>query len=377
MDFAKVLRQAWQNVISYRALWIFGILIALATVSGSGFFVSRDYSPDRPAGWQFDFQRQEGEPFLQSFAEAWQEAGKEFRAEIRRTNAEIDSFYKNVLGVDWEADIVKFVTVMLWLLLIFYVIGRIAYYVSETALIHLVDKQEGDSQQENWREGFRQGWSPKAWRLFLIDLVIGIPAAMIFMILFSIILAPVFVLGSRIIGAGWMGIIFASGLLIVLIIMSILIAEVVRLVKQFMRRVCVLEDAAVFASVGRGYRLFRGNIKESGLMWLVLLGVNIAWPLISGLFAVLISAVGGLISGLIGLLAGLTASLLNASSPVVVGVIFGLPLFLALLIIPLVALEGLKEVFRSSAWTLTYREFLALEALAAKPKRARRAPARK
>ena len=35
MDHMKVLKRAWQILWSYKALWIFGIILALTTSSGS------------------------------------------------------------------------------------------------------------------------------------------------------------------------------------------------------------------------------------------------------------------------------------------------------------------------------------------------------
>ena len=36
MDYGKVLKRAWETVCRYRALWVFGIIIALTTASGGG-----------------------------------------------------------------------------------------------------------------------------------------------------------------------------------------------------------------------------------------------------------------------------------------------------------------------------------------------------
>jgi len=41
----------------------------------------------------------------------------------------------------------------------------------------------------------------------------------------------------------------------------------------------------------------------------------------------------------------------------------GIPIFLLVMVTPLALLGGLREVFRSSAWTLTHRELRALEKL--------------
>jgi hypothetical protein len=45
----------------------------------------------------------------------------------------------------------------------------------------------------------------------------------------------------------------------------------------------------------------------------------------------------------------------------------GLPIFLLVLVIPLLFLGGLWQVYRSSVWTLTYRELRAMEAVQPAP----------
>ncbi len=61
----------------------------------------------------------------------------------------------------------------------------------------------------------------------------------------------------------------------------------------------------------------------------------------------------------------LTANALGAAQPILTGFSVGVPLFLLLIILPLLLLGGLKEVFVSSTWTLTYRELRALSGLKA------------
>jgi hypothetical protein len=45
------------------------------------------------------------------------------------------------------------------------------------------------------------------------------------------------------------------------------------------------------------------------------------------------------------------------------GIFTGLALFVIVLMIPLGFVNGLKETFKSSSWTLTYREICALKSL--------------
>jgi hypothetical protein len=50
-----------------------------------------------------------------------------------------------------------------------------------------------------------------------------------------------------------------------------------------------------------------------------------------------------------------------------IGAVFGLPLFLAVTFAPITFLSGLVEVFKSSFWTLSYREFRPLESTILQP----------
>ena len=295
--------------------------------------------------------------------EAFGEARTEFQSGITEANRELSTALKSELGLDWQVDILKFLTVLLWIVVIFYLVGKVIRYMSETALIKMVDDQEQTGEQRRGREGFRMGWSRTSWRLFLIDLVIDIPTAIVFLILFALVFAPLLLWGLGISEIGWLSVAFTSGLFFLFIFLAIVAGQVIGLLKQFARRACALEDTGVFASVGRGFKLLRGNIKESGLVWLILVGVNIGYPIVVGIFAVLLMAVAVLIGGGIGLLSGLTANALGAAQPILTGFSVGIPLFLLVMILPLLLLDGLKMVFVSSTWTLTYRELRAIAGL--------------
>lgn len=370
MDYSKVLKQAWKNVISYRALWIFGILLALTTATGSssGTLASQNSwktDSDRHGimGTGITLDRQPGETWGEVLSEAFGEARIEFQSGIAEANRELSTVLKSELGLDWQVDILKFLTVLLWIVVIFYLVGKVIRYMSETALIKMVDDQEQTGEQRRGREGFRMGWSRTSWRLFLIDLVIDIPTAIVFLILFALVFAPLLLWGLGISEIGWMSVAFTSGLFFLFIFLAIVAGQVIGLLKQFARRACALEDTGVFASVSHGFKLLRENIKESGLVWLILVGVNIGYPIVVAIFAVLLLAVAVLIGGGIGLLSGLTANALGAAQPILTGFSVGIPLFLLVMILPLMLLDGLKMVFVSSTWTLTYRELRAIAGL--------------
>lgn len=368
MDIIIVLKQAWRNVVSYRALWIFGLILALTTVSTTNAFLSdRFRGPDRVGegilGTGVALDLQPGESFLEALGDALDEAGNEIARDLAEADRELSRFYREVLGIRMRSNILTFLTVLAWVVVLFFVLGRVLRYISETALIKMVDDQEETGEQRNTRYGFRVGWSRISWRLFLIDLVIDIPAVVVFLVLFVLVFTPLFLWELGITELGLIGVVLTSGLFFLFIFLAIIFAQVLGVLKHFMRRACALDGLGVLDSVRRGYNLVRQNLKDAGLVWLVLAGVNIGWPIVMGVVAVLLLAVSTVVGGGAGLLSGLTANLFGVSQPVVVGLLVGAPLFMLILILPLLLLEGLREVFHSSTWTLVFRELRGMESL--------------
>jgi tetrahydromethanopterin S-methyltransferase subunit D len=71
----------------------------------------------------------------------------------------------------------------------------------------------------------------------------------------------------------------------------------------------------------------------------------------------LLVAMGAVLGGLPGLLVGwVTSQFVQGAAPWITGIATGLPIFLVVVIIPAAFLGGLVEVFKSSAWTLAFRE---------------------
>lgn len=85
--------------------------------------------------------------------------------------------------------------------------------------------------------------------------------------------------------------------------------------------------------------------------------------------AVLVLIAAGLIlGGLPGVAAGgLTGLFATEDAAIAIGLILGVPLFLLIFIGPGLVLEGLREVFLSSLWTLTYGALRGLETVEPRP----------
>ncbi len=116
------------------------------------------------------------------------------------------------------------------------------------------------------------------------------------------------------------------------------------------------QDAAQTAFL-RGWQLLRAEWKDVGLMWLILVGVNLVYGLGSVLVGLFLVAGALVLGSVFGLLVNAVSGGSLAASAIVGGIIF-----LLVLGLPLVFAKGLLETYISSAWTLAYRE-LTLAAL--------------
>jgi hypothetical protein len=321
MDYTKVLKRAWHTVWNYRALWIFGVILALTAGGGANNWV------------QYSFR---GEDFSQR------------GLRIERIPPEVVSTLL-AIGVGLACLVVLLIVVV-----------AIARYVAETALIRMVDDHEETGQKRRMRQGFRMGWSRSAFRLFLIDLLIGLPLAATFILLFLLAVAPLLLWATESTAAGALGtaITIVLGLLVVLL--AIVVAMILSVLMPFFRRVCVLEGLGVTEAIRQGYAVVRRNLKDVVVMWLITVGLRIGWVIVMIPVVLLVLVVSGAVGGLLALLAGgLTGLAFEGPMPWIVAAVVGIPVFILVMAAPLSFLGGLFEVFLSSTWTLTYRELRA------------------
>ena len=110
-------------------------------------------------------------------------------------------------------------------------------------------------------------------------------------------------------------------------------------------------------------------------MWLIWIGIRLLWmfatvPVIlvllpvTLLFIVVGAALGAVPAVVVG---GLLTLFFEGAVPWIVGAVAGLPVFILIMIAPMLFLGGLVEVVKSSIWTLTYRELGALESAEREP----------
>jgi hypothetical protein len=145
---------------------------------------------------------------------------------------------------------------------------------------------------------------------------------------------------------------------------------VLYLLRDFAWRISILEETGVMESLRLATALVKRNWKSAGLMWLVMIGIKIAWGIafiilvIPLLVVSVITALGGLLVAVVpSLLTAGIASLLAAPDywPWIFAAVIGLPLFATVAFSPILLVSGWGLTYESSVWTLTYRELKALE----------------
>jgi hypothetical protein len=157
---------------------------------------------------------------------------------------------------------------------------------------------------------------------------------------------------------------FLFGLVFLIVFLFSIYFIGVSLLRNFFIRTCALEQVGVGAAIQNGYALVRANWKEVGLFWLILIGLGIAWSILSILLLILLIPffvisfiLAGMVASVPGLIMGGFSSIfLTGYWPIVIGVLFGLPLFIPLAGLPIFFFEGLVQLFMSASWTLVYRE---------------------
>ncbi len=333
MDHVKILKRAWEITWRYRALWVFGVILALTTGNAGGGGGNGGGGP----GYRFG-----GEDFL----------GPGGELPIPEIPAQVVSILIAV-GVGLACVIV-----------LLSIAALVARYVAETALIRMVDDYEETGEKRSVRQGFRIGWSRTALRLFLIDLLIVLPLALVSILLFLLAFAPLLLWTTENTVAGVVGTVATIGLFFLILFLVIIVAAVVSLLMHFFRRACALEELGVIESLRQGYEIVRRHLKDVVIMWLIMIGVGLALIIVMIPVMLLLVIAGVMMGGLPALLVGGLASLaFKGAVPWILGGAVGVPIFILVVTLPALFLGGLVEVFKSSVWTLTYRELRALESV--------------
>ena len=343
MDHMKILKRAWQVTWKYRALWWVGLLLVLAGGGiGSGFNGGSAASSGGSGGGGGG-----GGPAFPpgQWPRGW--------PGMPWVHSRIGPIVGMVLAV---------IGLILLLVVVLGIVAAVLRYVTRTSLIQMVQSYEETAEETGFGGGMRLGWSRSAFYLWLIDLMVGVPLALL--ILFMI--APLIAAAVASFAAGGEPRVVLGILLLLLIIPAILIGValgiVLKPIVELARRTCVLESLGPWASLKSTFALIGRNLGPAALQWLILVGLRIAWGIalipVNLLLVILALFVGGLPALLVG---GLATYAAEWPLGLALGALVFVPVFLVVVGLPNLALNTLATVYHSTAWTLTYRELQVLD----------------
>lgn len=334
MEYGRIIKRAWDITWHHKVLWIFGIALALFSGNWGSNLIFQNHA---------DIQRWRNMPWRFPMPHG----SRDFYGPFLPNPGAIAA----VLGL------------LALFGLIWFIVGILVRNTSLGAMIHVTDQveEEGDA---SFRSGFKRGWA-RFLRLFGINVVLAIAGIIIaIMISILVILGLIIVIAPTVAlvrGEGIavaLGIIWAIGsgliLLLLLIAAAVALGLLFTLVGEFAYRYAILENKGVFESIGAGYTLMRDNLHQAGLIWLITLAISLAMSII--LVPLVVAGVIA-ITLLVGIgMTGKGAPLLSLA--------IGLPLLLVFAVI-VIFVTGIYTALSSSIWTLTFRELREISAPAA------------
>lgn len=314
MDYVSIIKRAAAITWRHKVLWVLGILLALSSGSGSG----------NPFTYTFNG---DGAGMLPPGFDRW----------TMPDPALIAGALLLVCGVG----------------LVLTVVLVIVQYVARTGLYRATDAIAETGVAPTWRAGLRLGWSQRAVRMFLLDLVVGIVVFLAALLLLALGATPLLLLifDNEVLRV--IGIAATVGLEVLVIMLIVVAAIIVSVLQQFWRREIALANRSVGQALTVGTQLARRKVGDVTVFWLLMAAIGLGLGLV--LIPVILAAgAAGLVVG-----GGLGYALYSLTDSVAGAVLVGLPLFLLIVVVPLLVLQGIYLVFEASAWTLVYRDVAA------------------
>ncbi len=313
MNYTDIIKRAARLTWRYKVLWILGILLALSGSSGSN---SLNYT-------------------------------------LNGNNGGMSGMAPSMLP-NWNFPdpgvIAGFVLLCCCLLAALVVVLTIVQYVARTGLYRAVDQIDASGVAPTWREGLRLGWNNRAVRMFLLDLLVGIAVFVVLMALLLLAASPLLLLIFDNQALSVIGVIAAIGLGLLVMLLGVAAAIVISVLQQFWRRQIALEDRSVGEALSLGTQMARRKAGDVAILWLLMAVIGILFaivliPVVIGLI-VLGAAIGG----------GLGLAIYSLFDSIGWAVLLGLPIFMVIMALPLIFVQGIYLVFESSTWTLDYRD---------------------
>jgi hypothetical protein len=214
-------------------------------------------------------------------------------------------------------------------------------------MVHQVKETEAVTVREGWRFG----WANRTWRVFLLSLLIGIPATILTIGLILLALSPLLLLMLDNTASTVLGVILTIFACILVFILLLIAGVIIAPIQELAWRGIALDQQGVIGSLRQTINLIKQRFKDVAIMWLLMFGVALAWGIVALLVVLPVSLIAAILVG------GIPAGLVYLFSQSGWGaLIVGAPLALLVLILISSAANGFYLIYQSVAWTLAYLE---------------------
>ena len=178
-----------------------------------------------------------------------------------------------------DQHIATFVWIGLGLLLFILIVGSpllaLVRYPSETAVIRMVDEYEKTGIKVGFKQGWKLGWNRRAFRLWVIDLVVSLPVFLLLAVTGGLGLLVFFSVKSGT-GSGHRDQCHRHHRLCLPVHLCLHRTDgPARPAAPVLYPEAALENTGIGRSFRSGWAMFKRNWKSAGLMWLVMLGIGI------------------------------------------------------------------------------------------------------
>lgn len=316
MDYGRIVTRAFEITWKYRALWLFGFLLALM---GEGASIT-------PFNYDFnsrDFTNQSIAP----------------------------GAIPGMPAIPWNMIVVG-AGVVVCVILIWAVLAIIVRLISRGAVIGLVNELETSQTTPTVRHGFDLG-TDHFGPLLGIALWINVPLTIVSLVLLLLGAAPLIASiiaviqagrsDSSLVGLGITGLLGSIALLCCVVLLLVIVKFVIYPFYQFFIRACVIGQRSATDSIREGYRLVRANLGSVAILYILTIVLNFAFGVVVLLLGLIFAGIALLPAFAIGMASQ------SATFGVITGIVIGLVLLLVWLLI-----FGVYIVFESTIWTEGY-----------------------
>ena len=317
MGYGEIINRAWKITWKYRALWVLGLFAGITGGSSGG------------------------------------GSNGSYRSPGSRTGSGSNPFANLTDTTRWAEQIGRVLPVLIAIGVLLFVIGIVLWILGVAArgglmqAVNAIEEGQPFTLGAAWSAGFG-----RFWRLFGLSFLLGLPLLLVVLVLGVFVVVPIVLPLIR--GGAPSAAVFVPvcGALLIGLPLLIVGGVILGIMREMGQRSIMLDGLGVFEAIDAGWRSFRTRIKDTLLMWLINLGLNIvssiviAIPVVVVVVAAVIPVALTARSGSYGAMAGIS----------IVGVAF-----LTVLVMFYTAIWG---TFTSTLWTIFYRRFTSREVLA-------------